>query len=68
MFVMENCLEKLLYVPKLQNLSSSTQAWLEWTDTSLCYEKDRVSTASGNQGKLEGIFPVKEKSGNLTFF
>ena len=28
----------------------------------------RVSTASGNQGKLEGIFPVREKSGNLAFF
>ena len=29
--------------------------------------KFRVSTASGNQGKLEGIFPVREKSGNLAF-
>ena len=28
----------------------------------------RDSTASGNQGKLEGIFPVKEKSGNFAFF
>ena len=31
----------------------------------------RVSTTSGNQGnqgKLEGIFPVREKSGNLAFF
>ena len=28
----------------------------------------RVSTASGNQGKLEGIFPATEKSGNLAFF
>ena len=28
----------------------------------------RISTASGNQGKLEGIFPLKEKSGNLAFF
>ena len=27
----------------------------------------RVSTTSGNQGKLEGIFPVREKSGNLAF-
>ena len=30
----------------------------------------RVFTASGNQpneGKLEGIFPVREKSGNLAF-
>ena len=28
----------------------------------------RVPPASGNQGKLEGIFPVREKSGNLAFF
>ena len=31
----------------------------------------RVPTASGNQGnqgKLKGIFPVREKSGNLVFF
>ena len=28
----------------------------------------RVSTTSGNQGKLEGIFPVREKSGNLAIF
>ena len=29
---------------------------------------DRVPKASGNQGKLEGIFPVREKSGNLAIF
>ena len=29
--------------------------------------QDRVSTAPGNQGKLEGIFPVREKSENLAF-
>ena len=28
----------------------------------------RVSTASGNQGKLKGTFPVREKSGNLAIF
>ena len=28
----------------------------------------RVSTASGNQGKLEGTFPDREKSRNLAFF
>ena len=32
-----------------------------------CCLRCRVSTASGNQGKLEGIFPVREKSGNLAF-
>ena len=30
--------------------------------------QDRVPTASVNQGKLKGIFPVREKSGNLLFF
>ena len=29
---------------------------------------DRAPTASGNQGKFEGIFPVKEKSKNMAFF
>ena len=28
----------------------------------------RVSTTSGNQGELEGIFPVREKSENWTIF
>ena len=28
----------------------------------------RASTTSGNQGKLEGIFPVREKLGNLAIF
>ena len=31
------------------------------------YYVDKVSTTSGNQGKLEGIFPVREKLGNLAF-
>ena len=31
-------------------------------------EGGRVPTASENKGKLEGIFPVREKPGNLTFF
>ena len=34
----------------------------------LCDAQGRVPTASGNQGKLKGIFPVREKSGNLVFF
>ena len=29
---------------------------------------NRVSTASGNQRKLEGILPVREKSGNFAIF
>ena len=28
----------------------------------------RVSTTSGNQGKLKDIFPVREKSGKLAIF
>ena len=50
------------YFPKVL-LQCSGQDGLE----SFSQSSIRVSTASGNQGKLEGIFPVREKSGNLAF-
>ena len=42
---------------------------LDYIFTFQCHSDiSRVSTTSGNQGKLEGIIPVREKSGNLAFF
>ena len=46
--------------------SAASELTLGWTTYDL--HTNRVSTASGNQGKLEGIFSVREKSGNLAFF
>ena len=48
---------------KTKHTGCGIQFWENLTIVSF-----RVSTTSGNQGKLEGIFPVREKSGNLAIF